>query len=85
MFWLEWRERKSSFSSLSLWWDVGKCQIRHFSQQYSAYSTTESRRPMGRLENSIREAEEQLIECNTVGQQQNLQRLRRDLGLSLQE
>ena len=31
-----WWERNEEFVSLSLWWDVGKCQIRHFCQQYTA-------------------------------------------------
>ena len=45
----------------------------------------QQRRAIERLESSIKEAEKQLIECNTAGWQQNLQMLRRDLGLSLQE
>lgn len=41
------------FDSLRLWWDVGKCQIRHFCQLYTASATAEARREIKRMEGSI--------------------------------
>ena len=33
-FWEFWSEEKGSFSSLVIWWDIGKCKIKLLTQQY---------------------------------------------------
>ena len=33
-FWKSWCEDKPRFSSLSAWWDVGKCHVRDLTRQY---------------------------------------------------
>ena len=36
--WEQWRGEKENNDCLSLWWEVRKAKIRHFCQQYTAYS-----------------------------------------------
>lgn len=52
--------------------DVGKCQIRYFCQLYTASTTAEMKRAIGKMEGSIRSVEEQLMEHNTAEQRAKL-------------
>jgi hypothetical protein len=71
--------KEKKYESLSQWWDVGKIQILHFCQQYTALSSSESRRVLGELEHCISEMELEMVEQGNVGLQANLAELRRDL------
>ena len=64
---------------------MGKCQIRHFCQQYTASATVEMTRAIGRMESSIMELEERLVEQNTAEQRRNVAELGRSLGSILQK
>lgn len=57
-----WRGRKKEFDTLRLCWDVGKSQIRHFCHLYTASATAEMKRTIKRMEGSVKDVEEQVIE-----------------------
>ena len=57
---LDFRESKSTFSTLQQWWDYGKAQIKQLSQQYTKNVTANIDRSMKVLEMEIVKVEEQL-------------------------
>lgn len=60
IFWNHWRTKKTNFGSLSLWWEVGKAQIRVFCQQYTSYSSARIKSAISDLESDIKKIEEGL-------------------------
>jgi len=59
-FWKDFRDSKSTFSSLQQWWDYGKAQIKQLSQQYTKNITANLDRSMKVLEMEIVQLQEQL-------------------------
>lgn len=53
IFWKSWREERSSYSSLSQWWDLGKVQMKAFCQQYTANNTENLKVKMKMIEQEI--------------------------------
>uniref|UniRef100_A0A8C2GDM5 Reverse transcriptase domain-containing protein n=1 Tax=Cyprinus carpio TaxID=7962 RepID=A0A8C2GDM5_CYPCA len=56
-FWEAHRKTKPGFSSVQQWWDVGKVQIKQFTQQYTLNVTKELTRSLDFLEKEIIELE----------------------------
>ncbi|KAI4891758.1 hypothetical protein NFI96_005206 [Prochilodus magdalenae] len=79
-FWARWSERKAGFGSLRQWWDVGKAQIRLFCQQYTAYTTSESKRALATIERSMAQLQQQIAGHHCEGLQAELEELHHDLG-----
>ena len=59
-FWQQWQIKKAEFSSLRVWWEVGKAQIRVFCQQYTSHSTAKVKAAVQDLEVTIKNIEEGL-------------------------
>lgn len=49
-FWNHWRTQKSRFLSVQKWWDVGKANIRHMSQQYGTKQAKQYRHQKKKLQ-----------------------------------
>ncbi|KAI4877217.1 hypothetical protein NFI96_029766 [Prochilodus magdalenae] len=66
-FWEEWRLRKAEFKSLVSWWEVGKTQIKIFSQQYRAHSADMVSDTLCELEAEVRLLESELVDSGNIG------------------
>ncbi|KAI4884728.1 hypothetical protein NFI96_032233, partial [Prochilodus magdalenae] len=84
-FWEEWRLRKAEFKSLVSWWEVGKTQIRVFSQQYRAHSADMVSDTLCGLEAEVRLLERELVDSGNIGVSGQLDRRRKALSSFLHE
>lgn len=58
-FWLGWKSKKSSFTSIQQWWDIGKVQIQKLCNQYTFNVTRD-------MAQSIRSLEMDIVELQTL-------------------
>ncbi|KAI4874452.1 hypothetical protein NFI96_024313, partial [Prochilodus magdalenae] len=84
-FWEEWRLRKGEFKSLVSWWEVGKTQIKIFSQQYYAPSAGMVSDTLCELEGKVRLLESELVDSGNIGVSGQLDRRRKALSSFLHE
>lgn len=54
-FWFYWQAQKEFYTSLIQWWEVGKAQIKVFTQRYSASSTTAIKKTVEQLEKDVKD------------------------------
>ena len=85
VFWQQWKLRKPLFSSLKLWWEVGKAQIQVFCQQYTSHSTSRIKAAVHNLEVSIKNIEGGLHGDPNPNMGPLLQEKKRELSSLLQE
>ena len=84
-FWELWRGEKENYDCLSLWWEVGKARIRHFCQQYTAYSSAKIRTAVRGLEKDISKMEDEMVNNKKIGLVQRLKEKKKNLGSILNE
>ncbi len=78
-FWLGWKSKKSSFTSIQQWWDIGKVQIQKLCNQYTFNVTRDMVQSIRRLEMDI--VELQTLNGATANQNQ-LQALKKNKNTS---
>lgn len=84
-FWELWREERPNFDSVSLWWEVGKAQIRVFCQQYTANSTVQIRKAISVLEKEIAGIEDEMVNLKKCGLADGLKERKNCLASILNE
>ncbi len=48
-FWKHWQKRKSDFSNLNVWWDIGKKKLKHISIRFSKSTCSKKTTPPSKL------------------------------------
>ena len=84
-FWEGWRMRKADFDNVSLWWEVGKTQIKSFCQLYSAHTASVVRSTVWGLEREINLIENELVKKYDAEVSTLLEGKRKALGSYLYE
>lgn len=79
-FWSYWQTQKQFYTSLIQWWEVGKAQVKVFTQKYSASTATAIRKTADQLEKAFED-----LEGLTAQSPEQLGRAKQRLGSFLQE
>ena len=59
-YWLTWRNEKSRFNTIQLWWDIGKLKIKDLTKQYTSKLSNNYKRTKHSLQREINNFEQQL-------------------------
>ncbi len=82
-FWEKGKLEKEHFENVIQWWDVGKVQIKIFCQQFSYNNTVIVKREIERLDKGS--DMENLLDLNTLGETNDLNKKRLELKTLLDE
>lgn len=84
-FWDDWKLKKDTFENLSLWWDVGKANIRIFCQNYTSHTTALMKTTVKSLQRDIASLEKDILINNGTVNNERLNKKKEELGIFLQE
>ena len=76
MFWQHWQKRKTDFTDLNIWWDIGKKKIKHILIRFSKKLARQAKSHRRNLELQLNN----LIASNTKNNnKENIEKIKSEL------